>query len=136
MTFLQNKRLITFIFACLLAAICTTGCGNNYNHISIEEAVNIMQTETNYLIVDVRTKEEYDKKHIKNAILVPIADIREGKLDLLPDKEQILLIYCRTGRRAEDAASLLASRGYTNVYEFGGIVNWTGDVEGNEANEN
>ena len=136
MTFLKNKRLITFIFACLLAVFWTTGCGNNYNHISIEEAVNIMQTETNYLIVDVRTKEEYDKKHIKNAILVPIADIREGKLDLLPDKEQILLIYCRTGRRAEDAASLLASRGYTNVYEFGGIVNWTGDVEGDETNEN
>ena len=126
--FFKNATIAALMIF-VISIICT-GCGESYNHLSTEEAMQMMKTERNYLIVDVRTREEYDKKHISNAVLVPVADIREGKLDALPDKNQILLIYCRTGRRAEDAATLLAKRGYSKVYEFGGIVNWEGEVEG------
>ena len=114
-----------------IAMLCT-GCGNSYTHISQEEAMQMMKTEQNYLIVDVRTKEEYNKKHIPGAVLVPIADIRDGKLDSLPDKNQKLFVYCWTGRRAEDASELLSSRGYQNVYEIGGLVDWTGEIEGSQ----
>ncbi len=126
--FFKNATVAAFMIF-VISIICT-GCSESYNHLSMQEAVQMMKTESDYLIVDVRTREEYDKKHISNAILVPIADIREGKLDALPDKDQLLLLYCRTGRRAEDAAILLAKRGYSKVYEFGGILNWEGEVEG------
>ena len=127
MNMLKSKILILSLT--ILTLLLFVGCGNNYKHISQEEAIKIMETKKDYIIVDVRRKEEYDKKHIPNAILVPIEDIREGKLDALPDKDKMLMLYCWTGRRAEDAAALLVKYGYTNVYEFGGLINWTGDVE-------
>ena len=123
------KGKIWILSFTILMLLLSVGCGNSYKHISQEEAIKIMENQKNYIIVDVRRKEEYDKKHIPNAILVPIEDIREGKLDALPDKDKMLMLYCWTGRRAEDAAALLVKYGYTNVYEFGGLVNWTGDVE-------
>ncbi|MBR1730352.1 MAG: rhodanese-like domain-containing protein [Selenomonadaceae bacterium] len=128
------KNLVTLTLMILVVTMIFTGCGNSYKHISQEEARKMMQTEQNYLIVDVRTKEEYNKKHIPGAVVVPIADIRDGKLDSLPDKNQKLFVYCWTGRRAEDASELLSSRGYQNVYEIGGLVDWTGEIEGEEVN--
>ncbi len=120
--------LIVFVTAIL------TGCGGNApKHLSADEAIKFMQDEKNYLIVDVRTLEEYEKKHIPNAILVPIDHLRAGNFDALPDKNQALLLYCWTGRRAETAAQILTDNGYTKVYEFGGLVDWTGDVEGAEV---
>ena len=127
------RKLVSSAIIILLLTFCL-GCMNSYQHLSVEEAMDIMKTQTDYLIVDVRTKEEYEKRHIPNAVLVPIADIKDGKLDALPDKNQMLLIYCWTGRRAQDSAELLTKRGYTNVYEFGGLVNWTGEVEGEVGN--
>ena len=125
----MRRNSIFILMMIFIIAICTAGCGNSYKHLSLNEALELMKTKKNYLIVDVRTKEEYEKRHIPNAVLVPFADIKDGKLDALPDKNQILLIYCWTGRRAEDSAELLVKRGYTNVYEFGGLVDWTGEVE-------
>ncbi|MBO4400917.1 MAG: rhodanese-like domain-containing protein [Selenomonadaceae bacterium] len=125
------KFFALIIFA---AAICT-GCSvsNAPKHLSTDEAAKIMATEKNFLIVDVRTQEEYNKRHIPNAILVPIEDIRADKLNALPDKNQTLLLYCWTGRRAEDAAEILVKHGYKKVYEFGGLVDWKGKTESSEV---
>lgn len=110
-----------------------TGCGGNeVKHITQEDAQRIMQANPDAIILDVRTPEEFEKKHIPNAVLVPIEDVRGGKLSKLPDKDAMILVYCWTGRRAEDAAELLIKRGYTKIYEFGGLVDWTGAVEGDE----
>ena len=128
---IYKKKLLVVIFIAFIISVFI-GCGGSYQHISAEKAMKMMKTEQNYLIVDVRSQEEYNKKHVKNAILVPIDDIKEGKLDKLHDKNQTLLLYCWTGRRAEKAADLLIKRGYTNVYEFGGLVDWTGDTEDEE----
>ena len=81
--------------------------------------------------MDVRTPQEFEKKHLPDAVLIPLEDLRKGKLDALPDKNAKIIVYCWTGRRAEDAAALLTEKGYTNVYEMGGIVDWTGSVVGN-----
>lgn len=128
------KAIKLFALA-IFALTIFTGCGssNSYTHLSADEAIKLMAAEKNFLLVDVRTQEEYDKKHIPNAILLPIENLRAGKFDALPDKNRALLIYCWTGRRAEDAAKILADNGYKKVYEFGGLVDWTGETEGFES---
>lgn len=95
---------------------------------SMQKASEWMEKESGYLLVDVRTAEEYEEGHIPGAILLPIEEIREGKLDTLPDHDQTILVYCRTGRRAEDAAAILVKEGYSNVYAIGGIFDWTGEI--------
>ncbi len=131
----MNARI--FIALIVLAAAIFSGCGvsNAPKHLSTNEAVKFIAAEKNYLLVDVRTQEEYDKKHIPHAILVPIEDLRAGKFDALPDKNRTLLVYCWTGRRAEDAAAILVKNGYTRVYEIGGLVDWTGDTVGAEVQD-
>ncbi|MBO4852873.1 MAG: rhodanese-like domain-containing protein [Schwartzia sp.] len=115
----------------LLLVLLAQGCGGpGYKHIGMDEAAKMMKADKSVVIVDVRTQEEYDKKHVRGAICVPIEDIRAGKLDKLPDKNKTLMLYCWTGRRSADSAAILAKQGYKNVYEFGGLVDWTGDVEG------
>ena len=124
------KRLLLLICAvCLL----TAGCGQavTYNHISHDEAQEMLAAQADVILLDVRTPQEYEKKHLPDAVLLPIEDLRNGKLDALPDKNAKIIVYCWTGRRAEDAAALLTEKGYTNVYEMGGIVDWTGSVVGN-----
>ncbi len=127
-------------FAVLIVLLCTlsAGCsvGNGYKTISANDAMKIMQTAGDYIILDVRTQAEFDKKHIPGALLLPIADIREGKFDKIPDKNQMLLLYCWTGRRAEDSAKILAENGYTNVYTFGGLVDWDGALVGADIDDN
>lgn len=119
---------ITLLLICLL--LFGTGCGvsKSYREMSMQKASEWMEKESGYLLVDVRTSEEYEEGHIPGALLLPIEDIREGKLDALPDPDQTLLIYCRTGRRAEDAAAILVKEGYSNVYAIGGIFDWTGEI--------
>lgn len=128
---------VKFFTLIVFVAAIFTGCdgGNSYSHLTIDEALKFMATEKNFLIVDVRTYEEYEKKHIPNAKLVPIDQLKAGRFDALPDKNQMLLVYCWTGRRAEDAAKILANNGYKNVYEFGGLVDWTGEIEGSEVGD-
>lgn len=100
----------------------------NYQQITQDEAKQIMTDEENYIIIDVRTQSEYDEGHIPNAICVPNETIGSDDITELPDKEQLILVYCRSGRRSKEAAAKLADMGYTNIKEFGGIINWTGDV--------
>ena len=125
---------IKFLLLAILAAVIFTGCGiiNSYGHLNHEEALKIMQTQNDVIILDVRTQEEYDKRHIPNAVLLPIEEIKKGNFAPLKDKKQKILVYCWTGRRAEDATKILAESGYSNVFEFGGLVDWTGETQGNE----
>ena len=109
-----------------------TGCEKkdmSYTQISMEEAVAMMATEENYIILDVRTIEEFAEKHIPKAINIPNETIGSEELAELPDKNQLILVYCRSGNRSKQASEKLAALGYTNIYEFGGINDWTGELE-------
>ncbi len=119
-------------------AISLTGCGTSetkdsddasYAQIAQEEAINMMEESNDYLIVDVRTQEEYDQGHIPGAICIPNENIGIGQPEELTDLNQILFIYCRSGRRSKEAAQKLAEIGYTQVYEIGGINTWPGEIE-------
>lgn len=99
-----------------------------YEQISAEEAKKLMDTETDYIIVDVRTKDEFTEGHIDGAILIPYSEITDRAKEELPDQEQLILIYCRSGRRSKIASEALAELGYTNVKEFGGIIDWPYDL--------
>lgn len=101
----------------------------SYTQISMEEAVAMMATEENYIILDVRTTEEFAEKHIPNAINIPNETIGSEELEVLPDKNELILVYCRSGNRSKQASEKLAALGYTNIYEFGGINDWTGELE-------
>ena len=108
-----------------------SGCGStgtSYEQISQKEAKQMMQEKSDYLIVDVRRPDEFAEGHIPGAINVPNESISDEQPAELPDKEQILLIYCRSGNRSKDASQKLADMGYTNVYEFGGINTWEGEI--------
>ena len=100
-----------------------------YMNISAQEAKEIMDTTEGYIILDVRTQKEYDERHIPNAILIPDTQIAEKAEESLTDKDQMLLVYCRSGRRSKLAAETLVELGYTNIREFGGIIDWPYEVE-------
>ena len=117
----------------LLAVMLLTACGQNkeaaYVNITAEETKEIMDTEEGYIILDVRTQEEYDEGHIPGAIVISHEEIEEKAEGMLPDKNQLLLVYCRSGRRSKIAAEALVELGYTNIKEFGGIIDWPYEVE-------
>ena len=121
----------------LLAVMLLTACGHDkendqgavYVNITAEEAKQIMDTEEGYIILDVRTQEEYDQGHIPGAILISHEEIAEKAEDVLTDKDQLILVYCRSGRRSKIAAEALVELGYTNIKEFGGIIDWPYEVE-------
>ena len=98
-------------------------------NITAEEAKQIMDTEEGYIILDVRTQEEYDESHIPGAILIPNTEIEARAEEILTDKDQLILVYCRSGRRSKLAAEILVELGYTNIKEFGGIIDWPYEVE-------
>ena len=131
------ERLIVLKLAIfpLIILPLITGCGGeNYKHLTHEEAQRLIAADQNVIVLDVRKPDEYEKKHIPNAVLLPIEELRAGNFSALPDKNQTIIIYCWTGRRAEDAAAILIEAGYTKVYEMGGLVDWTGSVVGTEIN--
>lgn len=110
-----------------------TACQNGgstptYEQITVKEAKTIMDTETDYIIIDARTEEEFAEGHIENAILIPEYEIAERAEKELSDKEQLILVYCRSGRRSKIASEELVKLGYTNVKEFGGIIDWPYEV--------
>ena len=99
-----------------------------YKQISQEEAKEMMGRDDGHVIVDVRRQDEYDAGHIPGAILIPNESIGCDSPEALPDYDQIILVYCRSGNRSRQAAEKLAAMGYTNIYEFGGINTWTGET--------
>ena len=98
-------------------------------HISMNDIVQIMEENENYIILDVRTQAEYNQGHIPNAICIPNETIDENVVNKLPDKNQMILVYCRSGNRSRQAAEKLKKLGYTNLIEFGGIIDWKGEIE-------
>lgn len=127
------KKLIPI----LLTLVVLTACGQNkenvqetiYMNISAQEAKQIMDTQTGYVILDTRTKEEFDTGHIPGAIQISHDEILKKAESVLTDKNQLILVYCRSGRRSKLAAEDLLKLGYTNIKEFGGILNWPYEVE-------
>ena len=97
-------------------------------YVSMDEIVQIMNENSNYIILDVRSMQEYNEGHIPNAICIPNETIGEDIINKLPNKEQLILIYCRSGNRSKQAAQKLKNLGYTNLIEFGGIIDWAGDI--------
>ena len=97
-------------------------------YVSMDDIVQIMNENTNYIILDVRTIDEYNEGHIPNAICIPNETIGSDIVEKLPIKEQLILIYCRSGNRSKQAAEKLKKLGYTSLIEFGGIIDWKGEI--------
>lgn len=102
---------------------------NEIRHVSMDDIVKIMEENKDYVIVDVRTPDEYKEGHIPNAINIPNETINETVYNKLKDKNQLILIYCRSGSRSRQAAYKMQKLGYTNLVDFGGIINWKGKIE-------
>lgn len=124
----MRKRSFTLLLALVLLL---TACAQaaSYEQITQEEAKQIMDTTNGYILLDTRTQEEYDQSHIPGALLIPHTEIAQRAADELPDKDQLILVYCRSGNRSKQASEVLAELGYTNVKEFGGINTWPYEVE-------
>ena len=120
------KKLLIFALAVMLLTACGQANENSkeaiYMNITAEQAKQMMDTESGYIILDVRTQEEYDEAHIPGAIVIPNTELEVRAESELPDKDQMILVYCRSGRRSKLAADILVELGYTNLYEFGGII--------------
>ena len=125
------KKLIPILLSALMFTGCA-GTSNNqtstYRQISMDEAVNMMAQETGYIILDVRRPDEFAAGHIPNAINVPNETIGTAEISELPDKNQLIMVYCRSGRRSKEASEKLVKLGYTNIVEFGGILDWKGEI--------
>ena len=125
------KKLIPI----LLSALMLTGCAgarnsrtNTYRSITMDEAVTMMAQETGYIILDVRRPDEFAAGHIPNAINVPNETIGTAEPPELPDKDQLIMVYCRSGRRSKEASEKLVKLGYTNIVEFGGMLDYRGET--------
>ena len=125
------KRLFPIILSLLLLSLCSApgGSVNSYRQISMDEAVEMMRDEKNYIILDVRRPDEYAEGHIPGAINIPNEKIGTAEITKLPEKSQLILVYCRSGRRSKEASEKLVKLGYTNIVEFGGILDWKGEIE-------
>ena len=127
------KKLVWVILAMMLLTACGQNKENNrevaYMNITAQQAKEIMDSQEGYIILDTRAQEEYDTGHIPGAILIPHDEILEKAEDVLTDKDQLILVYCRSGRRSKLAAEDLVKLGYTNIKEFGGIIDWPYEVE-------
>lgn len=131
-----KKIAILLIAVIMFLSGCTASQSSSnasYTQITQEEAKAMMGKNDGHIIVDVRRQDEFDAGHIPGAILIPNESITDEKPAKLPDLNQIILVYCRSGRRSKEAAQKLADMGYTNVYEFGGIIDWTGETVMNET---
>jgi len=118
----------------LASVLVLTGCispkasANSYRQVGMQDAIELMASETGYIILDVRTAAEYESGHIPSAICIPNETIGTAEIPELPDKEQLIFLYCRSGNRSKQAAGKLAKLGYTNIVEFGGINAWPGEI--------
>ena len=124
------KKFITLLLSVLFLAGCALPAGQevSYRQINMDEAITMMEEESGYIILDVRTPEEFADKHIPGAINIPNETISTEEIPELPDKDQLILVYCRSGNRSKQASEKLAALGYTNIVEFGGINDWPGET--------
>lgn len=148
---LLNKSVMATFLAAIMALTLLCGCSaktdtaaateattdtqaqtqdekGTYKQISSDEAAEMMKTEKEFIILDVRRQDEFDSGHIPGAICVPNETIGTADIPELPDKSQLILVYCRSGRRSKEASQKLADMGYTNITEFGGIIDWKGEI--------
>ena len=129
----MKLKVVPLLLVILLLAGCadTTGDENNatYKQITMSEAVEMMESESNYIILDVRRPDEFAAGHIPNAVNIPNESIGADEIDELPDKDRLILVYCRSGNRSKQASEKLVRLGYTNIVEFGGILDWKGEIE-------
>ena len=127
------KRFAAFLMAVIILSGCAAPAEEiSYQQVNAEQAMKIMSEQSDYIILDVRTPSEFEAKHIVGAINIPNEEIGKEELPQLPDKEQLILVYCRSGNRSKQASQKLVDLGYTNIVEFGGIIDWTGEtVSGN-----
>lgn len=131
----MKKLTILFLAACIIFIL--TACQSigkesdqvNYTTITMDEAKEIFAESDEYIILDVRTNAEFEEGHIPGAICIPNEIIGESEIEQLPDKDVIIYVYCRSGNRSKQAAEKLVKLGYTNIIEFGGIMDWDGEVE-------
>ena len=126
------KKLIPILLSALMFAGCagtSNSQTNTYRQITVDEAVTMMAQETGYIILDVRRPDEFAAGHIPNAINVPNESIGTDEIPELPNKDQLIMVYCRSGRRSKEASAKLVKLGYTNIVEFGGILDWKGEIE-------
>ncbi len=132
------KKAIRILCLLIVSLLCMVSCCKEsssspqmvlYENITAEEAKKIMETQSGYIILDVRTQEEYDDKHIPGAILLPDYEVEQRAEEILTDKDQLILVYCRSGRRSKLASEILIELGYTNIKEFGGIIDWPYETE-------
>ena len=127
---MKIKRIMTI----LLSLLSLTGCAapasqnNTYRQISMSEAITMMEKEKDYIILDVRRLDEFAEKHIPGAINIPNEIIGTEEIKELPNKKQLILVYCRSGNRSKQASEKLVKLGYTNIVEFGGIIDWPGET--------
>ena len=130
---MMKRLLILFMTVLLLTGCAARPSAGTYRQITAQEAAELMESETGYIVLDVRTPEEYAGRHIPGAITGPNETIGSTAPEQLPDREQLILIYCRSGNRSKQAADKLVALGYTNIVEFGGISSWSGEtVSGGE----
>ena len=126
----KAKKLLPFVLSLMLLSSCgaPASSASGYRQITMDEAAKMMKDEKNYIILDVRRPDEYADGHIPGAINVPNEEIGTKEIAELPDKSQLILVYCRSGRRSKEAAEKLVKLGYTSIAEFGGILDWKGEV--------
>ena len=123
------KKLFPILMVMLLLVGCSAPAeSGSYSQINTRDAIAMMEEETDYIILDVRTAEEFKERRIPGAINIPNETIGNEEIPELPDKEQLILVYCRSGNRSKQASEKLAALGYTNIVEFGGINNWPGET--------
>lgn len=122
---------ILMAFSLIVIITTLTGCSSSdsssdtsSNIISSKEAKEMMDGDSDIIVLDVRTQEEYDSGHIESAILIPVDQIADKVESVLTDKDATILVYCRSGRRSASASKELVDLGYTNIYDFGGIIDW------------
>ena len=133
MYFKMIKRRIVSIIAALVFLIAISGCssqeGSVYMNINAEKAKEMMENLEEFVLLDARSEEEFSEGHIPGAIVIPHDEIEERAESEIPEKDVPVFVYCRSGRRSKIAAEALVSLGYSEVYEFGGIIDWPYEIE-------
>ena len=123
------KKIVPILLSALLMVGCGASAkGGSYRQITMDEAIAMMEKENGYIILDVRTPEEFSAGHIPGAINIPNETIGNHEIPQLPNKKQLILVYCRSGNRSKQASEKLVALGYTNIVEFGGINSWPNEI--------